>query len=226
MNEVSIIERPGGVGATGAPGQPMMLNHVAYITHDTSATVAFYTHMLGMELVAAVMDDRIPSTGDPVPYFHSFFRMQDGSNLAFFEAPGLPPQAEITHPAYDIFEHIALEVESRETVDTWHAWLVSQGVDVVGPVNHGIIYSIYFYDPNGIRLELTTPLDPTWNDQGERARESLAEWEQVKATAHASGRDMSAVLADLTRQRSHRRALEGDDASPGGPDTGGPATDG
>jgi catechol 2,3-dioxygenase-like lactoylglutathione lyase family enzyme len=206
ISEVS-AERP-AVPRMSAPGLPMMLNHVAYITQNTSATVAFYTHMLGMELVAAVMDDRIPSTGDPVPYFHSFFRMQDGSNLAFFEAPELPAKAERTHPAYDIFEHIALEVESREMVDEWHAWLVSQGVDVVGPVNHGIIYSIYFYDPNGIRLELTTPLDPTWNDQGDAARASLREWEEVKATARATGQDMSVVLAELTRARSHRAALD------------------
>ncbi len=136
-------------------------------------------------------------------------RCNDGSTLAFFEAPELPPKAERTHPAYDIFQHIALEVESQAVVDQWHAWLVSQGVSVVGPVDHKIIYSIYFYDPNGIRLELTTPLDPTWNDQGERAHDSLKEWEQVKATARATGQDMSVVLAELTRQRSHRQPPSG-----------------
>lgn len=159
-----------------------MLNHVAYITHDTSATVAFYTEMLGMELVAAVMDDKIPSTGDPVPYFHSFFKMADGSTVAFFEAPSLPPACAVTHPAYNIFQHIALQVATRDTVDEWREWLVGNGIDVIGPVNHGIIYSIYFYDPNGIRLELTTALDPTWNSQPEAARASLAEWELSKAT--------------------------------------------
>ena len=75
------------------PVRPGMLSHVAYITHDTEATVAFYTEVLGMELVNAVLDDAIPSTGDPVPYFHSFFRMGDGSTVAFFEAPELPPAA-------------------------------------------------------------------------------------------------------------------------------------
>jgi catechol 2,3-dioxygenase-like lactoylglutathione lyase family enzyme len=181
-----------------------MLNHVAYITQDTSATARFYTEVLGMDLVAAVMDDSIPSTGDPVPYFHSFFRMQDGSTIAFFEAPDVPPPAPKTHPAYDIFQHIALEVPSAEAVDQWHAWLVSNGVDVVGPVNHKIIYSIYFYDPNGIRLELTTPLDPTWNDHGDDAWASLAEWEEVKASAASSGSGMEAALKELTTRRSHR----------------------
>ena len=148
--EAEATERPGLVGAPALPGRPDMLSHVAYITHDTSATVAFYTTLLGMDLVAAVMDDSIPSTGDPVPYFHSFFRMSDGSTIAFFEAPELPPPAGHTHPAYNIFQHIALSVDSPATVDAWHRWLISNGVEVVGPVDHKIIYSIYFYDPNGI----------------------------------------------------------------------------
>lgn len=191
---------------SAAPGAPVQLNHVAYITTDTAATVQFYTKVLGMDFVAAVMDDAIPSTGDPVPYFHSFFRMKSGETIAFFEAPELPGKAASAHPAHDIFNHLALEVESPAVVDAWRDWIVSQGVDVIGPVDHKIIYSIYFYDPNGIRLELTTPLDPTWNDHGDQAHASLAEWEQVKATARSTGQNMADVLADLTRQRSHRRS--------------------
>ena len=190
------------------PSRPQMLNHAAYITHDTSATVRFYREILGMELVAAVMDDAIPSTGDPIPYFHSFFKMQDGSLLAFFEAPELPGPAEPTHPAYDVFQHIALEAGSVEAVDEWHRWLVANGIDVLGPVDHQIIYSIYFHDPNGIRLELTTPTDPTWNDQPERAAASLAEWEQVKARSAETGESMVDALHELARERSHRASRE------------------
>ena len=189
-----------------ALGRPTMLSHVAYITHDTAATVRFYSDLLGMELVNAVLDDSIPSTGDPVPYFHSFFRLADGSTVAFFEAPELPPEPAPTHPAYDVFRHLALQVDSREDVDAWREWLVGNGVEVLGPVDHKIIYSIYFHDPNGNRLEITTPLDPRWNDMPDKARESLAEWEQVKATARESGRDMVTVLKELTHERSHRRA--------------------
>lgn len=190
--------------ASGAPGRPNMLSHVAYITHDTSATARFYTEVMGMEMVAAVMDDSIPSTGDPVPYFHSFFKLHDGSTIAFFEAPELPPAPEVSHPAYDVFQHLALEVDSPAIVDAWHDWLVGCGVDVLGPVDHKIIYSIYFHDPNGLRLELTAPLDPTWNDQGAKARESLREWEEVKRAALEDDRGMVAALADLTKRRSHR----------------------
>ena len=187
-------------------GSPTMLSHVAYITHDTAATVRFYRELLGMDLVNAVLDDSIPSTGDPVPYFHSFFRMADGSTVAFFEAPELPPQAPAPHPAYDVFQHLALQVDSKEAVDEWREWLVENDVDVLGPVDHKIIYSIYFHDPNGLRLEITTPLDPHWNDRADQALSSLEEWEQVKAEARRSGRDMVTVLKELTHERSHRRA--------------------
>ena len=190
------------------PGQPAMLSHVAYITRDTVATTDFYSRILGMELVNAVLDDAIPSTGEPVPYFHSFFRMADGSTVAFFEAPELPPLEPPPHPAYLTFQHLAMQVDTPEEVDRWHQWLQGNGVEVLGPVDHKIIYSIYFHDPNGIRLEITSPTSPQWNGNAEAARASLADWDAVKSEARASGRDMVTVLADLTHQRSHRRSGE------------------
>jgi catechol 2,3-dioxygenase-like lactoylglutathione lyase family enzyme len=196
-----------GPGTNGAerPGKPMMLSHVAYVTRDTAATTDFYSRLLGMELVNAVMDDSIPSTGEPIPYFHSFFRMADGSTVAFFEAPELPPLEPPTHPAYDTFQHLAMQAESPEVVDRWHAWLQSNGVEVLGPVNHKIIYSIYFHDPNGIRLEITAPMSPLWNDNAAAATAGLADWEAVKEKARATGADMVDVLAELTRERSHQK---------------------
>ncbi|MFI5041270.1 MAG: VOC family protein, partial [Acidimicrobiales bacterium] len=115
-----------------------------------------------------------------------------------------PPAA--THAAYDVFQHLALQVDSPADVDLWHAWLVQRGIEVLGPVDHKIIYSIYFHDPNGLRLEITAVLDPTWNDRSDQAHAALVEWSEVKATAAESGRDMVSVLADLTRLRSHRRS--------------------
>jgi catechol 2,3-dioxygenase-like lactoylglutathione lyase family enzyme len=191
---------------TERPGKPGMLSHVAYVTRDTVATTEFYSRLLGMELVNAVLDDAIPSTGEPVPYFHSFFRMADGSTVAFFEAPELPPLAGPPHPAYDTFQHLAMQVDSVETVDRWHEWLCSNGIEVLGPVDHKIIYSIYFHDPNGIRLEITTPTSPAWNDNADHARASLADWEEVKRRAAAEGGDLVAMVNDLTRERSHRRS--------------------
>jgi catechol 2,3-dioxygenase-like lactoylglutathione lyase family enzyme len=211
MTDASIEDRTGSFDGlatddVAAPGPPAMLSHVAMITRDTAATADFYTRIMGMELVNAVLDDAIPSTGEPIPYFHSFFRMADGSTIAFFEAPELPPLAPPPHPAYDTFQHLALQVGSTAEVDRWHRWLGEHGVEVLGPVDHKIIYSIYFHDPNGVRLEITTPTSSTWNDNAEPARASLADWQTVKERAADSGDDMVGVLAELTRERSHRRS--------------------
>jgi catechol 2,3-dioxygenase-like lactoylglutathione lyase family enzyme len=194
------------VPETDRPGRPAMLSHVAYITRDTEATTDFYTRMLGMELVNAVLDDAIPSTGEPIPYFHSFFRMEDGSTVAFFEAPELPPLEDPPHPAYRTFQHLALQVDSPEVVDRWHRWLEACGVEVLGPVDHKIIYSIYFHDPNGIRLEITAPTSPAWNDNAEQAAAHLADWTAVKRQARETGADMASVLHQLASERSHRRS--------------------
>jgi len=186
---------------------PAMLNHAAYVTHDVEATADFYTRVMGMEMASTVFDDRIPSTGDAFPYFHVFFRMRDGSTIAFFEAPDIPLPAEATHPAYDIFNHIALQATDREEVMQWHDWLISNDVEVVGPTDHnGLIFSVYFHDPNGIRLEITAPLDPDWNQHTEAGYKDLKLWTDVKKKAVSENRDVSSALkAFISEQRASRR---------------------
>lgn len=193
-------------GARPNPGlTPMMLNHAAWVTHDVAATTDFYTRIMGMELASTVFDDHVPSTGDQIPYFHIFFRMGDGSTLAFFEAPGVPPPAKATHPAYDIFNHIALQAKDRAEVMKWHEWLTSQGIPVVGPTDHkGLILSIYFHDPAGIRLEITTPLDKEWNRQTEKGYADLEQWIECKEQAKAEGRDVPAALIEMIKNARKR----------------------
>lgn len=190
----------------GNPGlTPLMLNHAAYVTHDVAATADFYTRIMGMELASTVFDDKIPSTGDSFPYFHIFFRMQDGSTIAFFEAPGVPKPAEPTHPAYKVFDHIALQASDRDEVLRWLEWLRSNDVEVIGPTDHkGLILSIYFHDPNGLRLEITTPLDTQWNRHTEKGYRDLALWVGAKEQAKADGRDISEALVALIREQRKR----------------------
>ena len=186
---------------------PQMLSHAAFISRDTAATVEFFTKVLGMEFVAAVLNDQIPSTGEVVPYFHSFFRMADGSTIVYFEAPDLPPIPDPPHPAYDTFRHFAMQVSTVGEVDAWHARLVAHDVEVLGPVDHGIMYSIYFHDPDGNRLEIATPTDDRWNDDAPEARTALAEWNEMKAKAKNTGTSLSSALAALSHRR-HGDATE------------------
>ncbi|MGE4323851.1 MAG: VOC family protein [Sphingobium sp.] len=200
------IDAPGGLSRPANPGlTPIMLNHAAWVTHDVEATAEFYTRVMGMELASTVYDDRVPSTGDDIPYFHIFFRMQDGSTIAFFEAIGLPERLPPPHPAYDIFDHIALQARDRAEVDRWHGWLTENGVDVIGPTDHkGLIYSIYFHDPNGIRLEITTPLDAEWNRHTQQGYADLKMWCDAKKKAQAENADVGAALLAVIRAQRQR----------------------
>ena len=149
--------------------------------------------------MSTVLADRLPSTGDPFPYFHLFFRLRDGSTIAFFESPGLPAPSKSSHPAYDIFNHIAFEVDSPAAVEEWRDRLVQNGVEVIGPVNREIIYSVYFHDPNGVRLELTAPLTSDWNQRTEQRYRDLALWEGAKEQARRQGKDVQTALLELIR---------------------------
>ena len=183
---------------------PTMLNHAAYVTHDAAGTVKFYTKIMGMELASTIIGDRIPSTGDAFPYFHLFFRMGDGSTMAFFESPGLPQAARSTHPAYDIFNHIAFQVDSVRELERWREWLAANGVDVIGPIDHeGLVLSIYFRDNNGYRLELTTPLDNDWNRHTDKAYRDLENWLGVKEQAKREGKDVRGALIEFIRKEQH-----------------------
>ena len=186
---------------------PQMLNHAAWVTPDVAATADFYTRIMGMELASTIFDDHVPSTGDDFPYFHIFFRMADGSTLAFFEAPGVPAPAKASHPAYDVFNHIALQARDRDEVLQWAEWLRSNGIEVLGPVDHkGIILSIYFHDPAGIRMEITTPIDRAWNQHTERGYADLKLWLDCKQQAERDGRDvpqaLKAMIAEVRKRYS------------------------
>jgi catechol 2,3-dioxygenase-like lactoylglutathione lyase family enzyme len=183
-----------------------MLNHLARVTHDVEATADFYSRILGMAIASTIMDDRVPSTGDAFPYFHIFFRMADGSTLAFFECTDLPAPAKPSHPAYEIFDHVALQVPDSAALRHWKDWLLEQGIEVLGPVDHkGLIRSIYFHDPNGCRLELTTPIDQAWNRHESRAQADLKAWVDAKTQALRAGTNVSAAMVDLIRRNKQSR---------------------
>jgi catechol 2,3-dioxygenase-like lactoylglutathione lyase family enzyme len=192
---------------------PQMLHHVTYVTYDSVATTRFYEDVMGMPLVNVVMDDHLPSTGDRTPYFHTFFRMADGSALAFFESPGLPPEPEYPVNAFKNFIHIAMEVPSRDDVDRWRAWLTANGVES-RLVDHKIIYSIYFEDPNGVRLEITATLDKSWNAQEAAATKMMNEWDEAKAAARRSGNDVDEELRAYIARHAHQAIVRGDIEDP------------
>lgn len=130
------------------------LNHVAYRCRDAGETAEFYRDVLGLKLAHVIVQDRVPSTQEYAPHCHLFFEMDDGSWVAFFDLINEPQVDQEANP--DWAQHLALEVPSTDVLEEKLAALRSHGIDVLGPVDHGFIRSIYFYDPSGHRLELAT----------------------------------------------------------------------
>lgn len=130
------------------------IHHVAYRCKDAKETVAFYQNVLNMDFLVAISEDRVPSTKEPDPYMHVFLDAGNGNILAFFEIPHSPPMGRDPNtPAW--VQHIAFRVADEAALLKAKAEVEAHGLCVVGPTDHGIIRSIYFFDPNGHRLELT-----------------------------------------------------------------------
>ena len=130
------------------------LHHNAYRCRDSEETRKFYSDFLGLPLVQAFQIHETKS-GRATKTLHSFYQMDDGSCLAFFEAPDMPFAFKDQH---DFDLHIALEV-SQEDLHTMFAKGKAAGLETRGISDHGFIDSIYFRDPNGYVIELTAKRD-------------------------------------------------------------------
>lgn len=163
------------------------IHHVAYRCKDAKETVEFYQKNLDMDFQLAIAEDRVPSTGEPDPYMHVFLDAGMGNVLAFFEIPNSPDMGRDQNtPAW--VQHIAFEVDSMETLLTAKERLEKAGLNVVGPTDHTLFKSIYFFDPNGHRIELAAnTVEPGMLEELKRvAPDMLEEWSQTKrAPKHA-----------------------------------------
>jgi catechol 2,3-dioxygenase-like lactoylglutathione lyase family enzyme len=154
------------------------LHHNAYRCRDSEETRRFYEDFLGLPLVNAFEITETKS-GRPTSTLHSFYAMDDGSCLAFFEAPDRPFEWKEQH---DFDLHIAVEV-SRADLDRMFDKGKQAGIETRGISDHGFIDSIYFRDPNGYVIELTAKR-PDHDDMIEQARQGahdqLARWQKQK----------------------------------------------
>ncbi len=164
------------------------IHHVAYRCRDAKETVEFYRDLLGMEFQLAIAENEVPSTGAPDPYMHVFLDAGAGNVLAFFELPNAPEMGRDRNTP-EWVQHIAFQVEDLATLETTRLRLQDAGLDVLGPVDHGIFRSIYFFDPNGHRLELAANT-ATADDLArlkDVAPDMLEEWSRTRrAPRHAA----------------------------------------
>jgi len=164
------------------------VHHVAYRCKDAKETVEFYHDVLGMDFQLAIAEDHVPSTGAYDPYMHIFLDAGNGNVLAFFELPE-QPDMDRDHNTPQWVQHIAFKVATMDDLLNAKARAEAHGLDVIGPTNHGIFRSIYFFDPNGHRLELAcnTGTPEQMAELKRVAPEMLEEWSRTKkAPRHAA----------------------------------------
>lgn len=164
------------------------VHHVAYRCKDALETARWYEKHLGMKLILSIAEDAVPSTGESDPYMHIFLDAGMGNVLAFFELPTRKPMGRDENtPVWT--QHLALEVDSVETLLATKARLESEGIEVLGPTDHALFQSIYFFDPSGHRLELAADTAPPGMLEAlDKVKwEMLEEWAQTKrAPRHAA----------------------------------------
>lgn len=164
------------------------IHHVAYRCNDAKETVEWYKKNLNMDFLLAFAENQVPSTKEPDPYMHIFLDAGNENVLAFFELPTKPTMGKDPNTP-EWVQHIALRVKDKEALMVARAHLEKNGVKVLGVTDHGLFHSIYFFDPNGHRLELTYN-DPEAASKISQITEEmkydmLEEWSRTKkAPAH------------------------------------------
>lgn len=135
--------------ASQLPASPKWrgINHLALVTPDMDATVRFYAGVLDMPLVMTLMAG---------PMRHYFFEMSPHNTVAFFEVAGAETFQKAAgspapHPVQ--LDHLSFDVPDLESLDVLRRRLLAAGSDVTEVVDHDVMKSVYFTDPNGIALE-------------------------------------------------------------------------
>ena len=125
------------------------VHHLALVTTDMDATVRFWHGVLGARLVTTIATES---------FRHYFFDFGPGCTVAFFEYRGVELEswskpAGVPYERAAQFDHLSLGLADEEALQRLQARLKEHGCEVTDVIDHGIMRSIYFTDPNGIALE-------------------------------------------------------------------------
>lgn len=202
-NGLSMAKPPEGVrpqltGWTGiAPTGIKGLHHAAMRCRNSEETREFYEDFLGLKMVEA-MHIKMGDGPGAEHVLHTFFQLDDGSAIAFFDAPKRPFEWK---EQSDLDLHMAFEVDSHERMMEYYNKAKARNIEVRGPSDHGFVKSIYIRDPNGYVFELTNVVNKVENHY---TRKDAPDPKKILAgfmsEAHGIG-DAKAVVAEDTWQK-------------------------
>ena len=175
----------------------LRISHPALFGTKLEETIRFYTEILGMEIVL-----RQPNLDD-ASMEHLFFHVGEDNFIAYFltknEQGGLRyAQAK---PGIGGMNHLAIDVDAASFTAALER-LRTEGIEVRGPIDRGYERSIYFKDPNGVRIELLVWLTPPPSDltQVEIIREAQATRVR-RGAAYVQDEDVQAAILGLRARR-------------------------
>lgn len=159
------------------PVQWAGLNHLALITNDMDVTVRFWHGVIGTPLVATLGN---------ASFRHYFFDVGRSATVAFFEyrghrvdqfakPSGIPDERAIQ------FDHVSLNLPDHEALLALRQRLQAHDCEVTEVVDHGMLRSIYFTDPNGIALEASWWVDDPTGKEADAADSRFADSDPVPA---------------------------------------------
>ena len=134
----------------------LRISHPAFFGIHTAATIRFYSEILGMRVVL-----RQPNLDD-ASMEHVFFHVGEDNFIAYFlpyDETGAADKYQRMRPGYGVMNHLALDVDAA-SFDEALERLKADGVEIKGPTERGYERSIYFRDPNGVRIELRIAYEP------------------------------------------------------------------
>jgi catechol 2,3-dioxygenase-like lactoylglutathione lyase family enzyme len=153
--------------------KPNGIHHFAICTADIKRQIAFFTDVLGMELVALYWMHGVEGA------WHGFLKLNEQSSIAFVQTPKvgqIPSVIGRTHSgnaggpcAPGAMQHVAFNVDTEADLLAMRDRIRSRGVEVLGHIDHGFCKSIYFAGPENLTLEVSTseglPIDAeAWID--------------------------------------------------------------
>jgi catechol 2,3-dioxygenase-like lactoylglutathione lyase family enzyme len=172
----------------------LRISHPAFFGIHTAETIHFYTELLGMRLVL-----RQPNLDD-ASMEHVFFHVGEDNFIAYFlpyDEAAAAARYERMKPGYGVMNHLALDVDAHSFEEA-RARLEARGVPINGPTDRGYERSIYFRDPNGVRIELLMWLTPP--PAGLSQADIIAraqEIRQARGAEFVEDRDVQQAIAEL-----------------------------